>query len=269
MASARVTIHQPELWQACSKILWVNKRPLHYAELGRRAMVPLCLATDDPQLVSKVIEDVRQWFVDRMKGEVVYTGKPHCMMYFRRWLPRETYLLNDEFVDIEASATTCFIATCEAIDRKPYMMNKSGMPDTEWTKNIVKGFQIEKAVASFFQDKWPEFYRHADNHGDYTAPCNHDFKIETPSRIWLVDAAGRNRNGKYGSPNGKYRADLHVLAEISGDSYRITGFVPCRDFVREFTETTAYPFYKLEVLLNCIRDGIPWPLSKSANAISA
>lgn len=204
------------IFPVCRKILDRELRLIHYAELTRLALVQLGLNDNDVNW-QRQIEDVREKMLLAGQYDTFYTGKPHCLAGVSWWFESsQLRLLNPSSgVVIPGDATAGADGAFEALMRDPFMKVKTSAPCEKIARGRANGIVLEKHVAYWFQTRWPEFYLPPDNEGQWSAWCDHDFKLKINGNTYKIDVSGKKLNGSYGNPGqGKRRVDFHLICEI-------------------------------------------------------
>jgi hypothetical protein len=142
----------------------------------------------------------------------------------------------------------------------------------ERVRGLARGMVIQEHTIAWFREHWPEFYRDADNTGQWTRPCRHDFKLQVPGHgVLEIDIAGPRRDGTYGNPvGGKPKTDLHLLCrlDVVGQNIVWEGVVSGKRYAQLQTvvpELTTSP-ESLTVWLNCVQAGLDYGGLKHAFA---
>ncbi len=262
------TLQMTKFFEVCRSVLEQELRPIHYAALTEKALTKLGLTRRDVNW-SRQIEDVREKMLLAGRYETFYTGAPHCLAGFRWWFEGDQLrLLNpSKGIEIPGSASDGVNGAFEALMRSPDMKIKTNAP-TEWVmKSRASGLVIEKHVASWFEQNWPEFYRSPDNNGQWSLVCDHDFKLEINGKVYKVDVTGKRLNGNYGNPGaGKKTIDFHLLCEVVGRNVLWRSVYLGRNY-KNIISPEGQLFggmwpERMVVWLNCLRDNIDYTAIK-------
>jgi hypothetical protein len=246
-----------DFFRVVRDVLTESVSVIHYRDATRMALDRL------PPLpglsMKRQIEDVREKMYKDGQFGLVYLGTPHCAAVFPKWLaPFTPELLPADQVTVAGNAEAGINAAYEAIMRKDNLIQKvpSASPEARFTA-MARGYVIQHHVSAWFKRKWPQFWEAADNTGEWTRPCNHDFKLRVAGVVFLVDVAGERLRGGYVGPStGKQPAHLHLCAKIHGDSVIIDGVMTGKDFAEAAGK--LLPWYKamnplrLTFWLNCM-----------------
>jgi hypothetical protein len=245
-----------ELFRACNQVLSEALMPLHYERLTELAVERLGYQGVN---IAMAMEDVREKMLERKaqaeKYEVVYTGRPACLVVKRRWFLAS--LLHADSVVIPGDAYCGYLAAYEVALRAPHMAQKHARATLQ---NIAegrgRGLTIETHVAEWFRARWPEFYREPDNYGQHRRACGHDFKLFVDGHAMEVDVAGPDRHGGFGGVN-KPRAHVHLLCLIDRPNvvWRAVQIGTLED--RVVPEAAVSP-EKMVVWLNCRQQDIDY-----------
>lgn len=214
MTYRRDVVSMSRLFPACNRVLDRELRPLHYKELMKMALELLKISPAKVD-TSKLAEDIREKLPPRANNDIIYTGKPDCLMAKLHWFPRVAPpLLHDEYIVIPGNVSQGIEGAFEALMRNQYMINK--IRDYE-RRNLVRaqGLVVEKHVTNWFKRNYPNFYREADNYRQWERACRHDFKLQVGDKSLSVDVSSDVGNG-YHSHNKK-PTDLHLLCEVSSN----------------------------------------------------
>ena len=120
------------------------------------------------------------------------------------------------------------------------------------------GMAIEFHVSNWFQEKWPEFWKPPDNEYNYKVPCDHDFKLALPDRVYGVDVAGPLRDGTFGTYSAKLRTDLRVFAEMEPGGVYMRGVMSGQSCPSSISPLVMKPCTRMFVWLNCVKFGFPY-----------
>lgn len=288
-------VRMDALFPVCVEVLREEQRPLHYAELTRKALARLGYSWHDVPW-QKQVEDVREKLLLAGSRGTAYIGRPYCVGVLREWFPDPDcqMMLNMEELALPLRAEICTEAMVDAIYRFNYMQTKTftakkelGLfPDVaeELVGEIVgeieryravaevlpsldnrirgaaRGKLIEFHVADWFRQKWPENYGHSPNRGRWNEKCKFDFSLRFGSKIYLFDVAGPNQDGTFGHPRGggKKTVDFHVLGGLNSNSVLVYGFVTGKRFTERIFKEFSNPLIWLVVYLNCTKLRIPY-----------
>jgi hypothetical protein len=141
------------------------------------------------------------------------------------------------------------------------MLQKHEHANTEaLNRGRARGFVIERHVAAWFERRFESLYRHPDNHGRWTDPCDHDFKLDIGDKTYRVDVAGPDRYGKFRMHPRKPKADLHLLCRIDGKDVAWIGVETGQAFAElgEVDHLLVTSPHRMMVWLNCISAGIDY-----------
>lgn len=256
----RLAVPMGPLFRACSAVLDEEMRPLHYAELTRRARARLFVSESEvPATWAK--EDVREKMLARRKFGCVYLEAPHCLAAKGGWWSGAQMELGPSLfppVAIHGSSSAGIEGAFEALMRAPHMLIKTAASTQSINIGRARGLVIEAHVRQWFAAKWPEFYVAADNEGRWEMPCAHDFKLRVGGSMYLVDVFNPNLDGSVSNRSGKRGVHLHLHCEsigndvvwhavIKGADYR--GVIPAH---RQMTPA------RLVVWLNCAAVGLDY-----------
>lgn len=259
----------PALFRACVEVLADSLSPWHYADLAAEALRRLGLAADADTL-RRAKEDVREKMLEAGRFGTAYTGPPHYLAVLSRWFPSaQRELLNPatEPIIVRAHAGWAIDGCLEALLRSKHMVTKIADTPARW-EGMARGMILERHVAGWFRDQWPDSWAPPDNAGRWREWCNHDFKLRLYGRAYLVDVMGPLRDGMFGLPagGGKRLVDLHVVARQRGADVAICGFQHGKALAERFGEEETIPICRLAVRLNCEARG--WDYRAVAASIS-
>lgn len=126
------------LFPACVEVLREEQRPMHYAELTRKALARLGYGWHDVPW-HRQVEDVREKLLLASSRGTAYIGKPYCVGVLKEWFPGpESQIvvdgkvlvlkqqeLNTERVPLPLQTEICIEAMVDAIYRFNYMQTKT------------------------------------------------------------------------------------------------------------------------------------------------
>lgn len=251
-----------DLFPACVNVLSKVLRPLHYADLTERAM-KACGIPQPRQSpwFKKNIENVREKLLQAGQYETFYTGAPMFAGAFRSWFVSDAQLaMTLDYVEISGSAKAGAEGAFDALMRSPHMLiHNPGLAHTERLNRIrASGLVLEKHVSQWFERRYPEFYADPDNHGAWTIPCSHDFKLVVENRVFAIDVAGPDENGNYGKRGRKRPTDLHFICRLHGDHCLWEGVVRGEGYQPDIDPASIFSPTAFLVWLNCAKHGIPY-----------
>lgn len=250
----------PELFDACISVLDKRLVPIYYAELTESAFELLGISSKTHNL-RKAAEDVRQWLPKRK--HVFYSSDPYYAMAKNEWFIRDQLpLLNvdafdkPDFLVVPGSVKYGSDGAFEALMRAPYMVAKIKDP-TRLNRVRSNGLVLEKHIAGWFEENWPEFYRNPDNHENWEQWCSHDFKLELPFGTWEIDVCGPNSNGGFGKPQ-KRSTHFHIMAKMTGHNAEIVGVQRGEKYDEYTSPVNSITPTRFVVLLNCLKSGMDY-----------
>lgn len=281
------TVSDRILFPACVSVLEEAVRPLHYKEITTRALARLGLNVEDVNL-TKVKEDVRERLLEAGRLGTFYVPKPYCLGGLQKWLDSsQRPLFQEDFrhetVRIEGNAQAGFLGSFEVLMRRPFMLAKAegedpilkarrDWTDADWRKmrkiseRHAKGYTIEAHVIEWHRSRWPDLILDAENAGEYTKPCGHDFRIYHGSRPLKVDITGAGYQGEYGkSVHGKPRADYHLCCTLDHREGCVwfEGFISGKDFGEWIGPEQLMSPLIYVVYLDCLAAGLPYRVLRS------
>jgi hypothetical protein len=258
---ANDTLPMSEMFSACHEVLQREMRPLRYTELTEMALGDLGLSKADV-CWRRQIEDVREKMLLAGQYDSFYVGAPHCLGGLRWWFRNgQLRLLHPTpGIVIPGNATWGAAGAHEALRRDPYLKIKSSVPREKIAWARARGFVLEKHVAGWFKENWPDFYLPPENEREWRRGSNHDFKLRVDGRVFKVDVSGPRQDGQFGNPGqGKRRADFHLICEIVGRDVLWKSVFAGGDYGRViFPDFTGIWPERMAVWLNCKRDGIDY-----------
>jgi hypothetical protein len=244
------------------KILSERLIPMHYKTLATLAAQRLTGGEEFSAI------DIAEDFRGKGKGfpgercGMFYTGKPDCLVGFRDWfISEQTPMfgdLNFRTVTLPIKNQEVIAAAIESHMRIEFMLNKFNLQKEARFKQVLFGLIVEETVRSFFAERWPEFYKPADNHKKYEDYCDHDFRLFIFPKCYRVDVATLSkRHNDFVKPPGKPTADIHILATMNPleDTVTIHGYTRGEDY-RDHTPKYKKSFDRLACFLNCQKHGI-------------
>lgn len=261
-------ISMKDLFPVCVNILDREKTPIHYRKLTELALVgdlKICLPHD---LFLKNAENVREKLLCAEQRGTFYTGLPLCMGALRHWFKTDQLEFTTDFITIQGNAQAGASGAFEALMRSQYMIiNNPSLRNTEMLNRARSaGMVLEHHISEWFQEQYPTLYQPPDNHGIWSRPCNHDFKLLINGRSILVDVAGPDWHGKYGKRGRKPKADVHLLCRMAGKDCVFEGVVGGESFSENVVPMAAFSPTAFLVWLNCCKTGIDYnSLVMSAN----
>jgi len=239
--------------------------PLHYTEITRLALRIHGKNPDDmdPQVFKDQAEDIREKVLLAQQHGTSYVGLPFYMGILREWIEhtaKQKTLFNKEAWShiIHGSASAGMSAGVSLGMRLRHMTVRSGALDHVRVAAAAGGLVVEAHVSEYFRKMWPGFWRPPDNEGIWRTGCWHDFKLELPSDLWLVDVLGPElRSGIY-NLRTKKPVDLHLAAKITGRDVLWQGWRQGKTMREPLPGEGFMAPSRLIVALNCAREGIDW-----------
>ena len=239
---------------ACKILLKQQMKPMHYAELTRRALQIVNLSFDDIGF-RKWADELREKVFTAGLDGFVYVGKPHHLVVLSSWFETDWLFNTDvDAIRIDVTSELATEAAREAALRVPHMVNKFNDSPEAQAERVARGLLIEKAVSGWFRSTFPTLWRPPDNDGDYKCWCGHDFKLKLRNQTWLCDVAGSHRDGLYGVANGgkPNGAHIHILADDCSLTVNIKGFRYGNEFRGErFAAESSRSIVRLVFFLHC------------------
>jgi hypothetical protein len=250
-----VTPSVTDLFPACVNVLAEKLCPMHYKDLTQAAWRKLGYRDYEIQQF-RTWEDVREKLPMHGKYNVIYTGKPDCLMAKQDWFTGlQMPLLNPDFIIIPGSATSGVNGAFESLMRHGSMLNKYNSPEEERNRRISRGMVIEKHVSDWFRSNYPLFYIPPENERQWTKPCSYDFMIKAGNVRLKVDVSGLNADGAYGNKNKK-STDIHLLCRLVDSSIIWEGIAKGKEFSSTTYPEEATSPMRMVVWLNCIANNI-------------
>lgn len=208
------------LFPACVEVLHSHLYPIHYQELTRKAIEKLSSQNQSIAgcSISKSAEDVREKLLKQKARGTFYTGKTGYMGAIQSWFPTKQIGINFDLITIPCNLKASLDGGFEAMMRIPYMKTKVFNSPSRYM-GCVRGQIIEKHVAYWFRDHYPEIYAPPKNEGNWKTGCDHDFILKIPNYGDLfVDVMGCDKNGNYTTPKGKPITSVHLLCRAVDNS---------------------------------------------------
>lgn len=250
-----------EMVDACEKVLRDEMRPIYYQDLTEMALARLGYSPRDVNW-KRQIEDVREHVLEAGRKGMVYFPKPHYLGAIGWWFEDGQLRLihPTQGIIIPGHAEHGADGAFECIMRSPFMLAKGETRPENLATRRARGLVLEKHVAGWFHDKWPQFYQPPDNDKRWMQPCAHDFKLEVDGRTYLVDVSGPSANGQYGMPgNGKATTGLHLICEIQGQDVLWRSVVSGKEFSANINpDFHGKTPESMVVWLNCHKYGIDY-----------
>ena len=258
---ASETLPMDIMSDGCYQVLKRKLIPIHYANLAEIALNDLGLSKKDGDW-QRQIEDVREKMLLKGRLDTFYTGKP-CYLGAIRWWFDDNQLRLAHPTDgiwIAGSASLGMDGAFEALMRDPYMKIKKPVPRERVARARANGLVVEKHVANWFKQNWPEFYLPPDNEYFWETPCDHDFKLRIDQSVFKVDVSNKSLSGKYGNPGqGKRKVDFHLICEVIDKDVLLKAVFTGKNY-----DTQIYPDVngvcpeRMIVWLNCIQGGLDY-----------
>ncbi len=92
--------------------------------------------------------------------------------------------------------------------RAPHMLTKFAHNAVR-VAGQMRGLIIEHHVSGWFRENYPERFLEPDNYRKWERVCSHDFKLNTPIGLLLIDVSGPKKDGSFGAYPFKPRCDVH------------------------------------------------------------
>lgn len=250
-----------DMVDACEAILRETLRPLHYAGLTDMAAQRLGYASNEWNY-KRQIEDVREHILQAGRKRMIYFPAPYCMGAIDWWFDDGQLCLihPSSGIVIPGHAEHGADGAFEAVMRHQYMDPKGETRPEPLARRRARGLVLEKHVAGWFRDNWPQFYQPPDNDARWKQPCAHDFKLVVDGRTYLVDVSGPSANGMYGNPgNGKATTGLHLICEITGQDVLWRSVLSGKEYVSNINpDFHGKTPESMAVWLNCYKCGIDY-----------
>ncbi len=259
-----------QLFAGCSQVLDQNLVPLHYRALTAQSLRIMGMDTRLCDL-DLLAEDVREKMLVPGRHSTIYTGKPDCLAAKRGWFfgVADTLSLfrEDDCIHIPGNASSGIQGTIEALMRLPHMIAKhTSQTNPARISGAARGLVIEAHVADWFRAHGPAFFVAPDNAGQWTVPCDHDFKLKIGTRLLKVDIAGPRIDGSFGRSAYKSPVNLHLLCQVKGQGVEWTGVVRGEEFEPDIMPENILSPRRMSVWLNCLSAGLDYnSLSAVAN----
>jgi len=250
----------PILFNACADILAAHRRPIRYDALTYMALKSLGISRNDADF-NKEKENVREKMLIAGRYGALYTYKPlYCGVLAHWFTTSEQMEMLLDVVHIPGSATAGSVGAMEALMRVEHMEvhNQALIGSELRMEALANGLVLEKHIAFWFDENYPDMYSDADNSGNWRRPCNHDFKLTVGKRTYRIDVTGPDRHGEHGKRGKKRPTDIHLLAEISGSECLWTGVTKGEHFVDRLDPATVFSPVAFLVWLNCHKHGIDY-----------
>lgn len=246
-------ISMKDLFPVCVHILDREKTPIHYRKLTALALEKEMKVFLSGDAFMKNAENVREKLLCAEQRGTFYTGSPLCMGALRHWFKTDQLQFTADYITISGNASAGAAGAFESLMRSRHMViNNPSLRNTEILNRArSSGLVLEHHVSEWFKEQYPAIYQHADNHGAWDRPCNHDFKLLINGRPLLVDVAGPDWHGNYGKRGRKPKAEVHLLCRISGKDCLFEGVVGGEDFTESVIPITAFSPTAFLVWLNC------------------
>lgn len=248
-----------DLFPACVNVLSHELRPLHYADLTARAMRRLGVpAPEQSEWFGKNSENVREKLLLSGQRGTCYTGAPLYAGALQAWFIDAQLAMTMDYIEIPGSAQAGVDGAFEVLMRAPSMMiHRKELAHTERLNRVrSSGMVLEKHISRWFQRQYPAFYGEADNHGQWSRPCSHDFTLTVNDRKFLIDVAGPNESGNYGKRGRKHPTDLHLICRVSADHCLWEGVVRGEGFIESIDPASIFSPTAFVVWLNCAKHSI-------------
>jgi len=263
---ANDVVPMPKLFQACSKVLDDNKRPMHYRGLTLAGLQKLGRSKEGVNW-TRQIEDVREKMLEAGQYGTFYLGKPYCLAAKRDWFITDRFFApigQSQRISIDPGLIET--VTFEALMRQPYMQKKNPFANEgRRLAALAKGLAIEAPVKQFFREQWPDFYLQPDNEGKWTIPCDHDFWLLVDGYRWKIDVCGPNQYEEYRNPGqGKKSVAFHLLCRRESGYIIWEAVHKGENFQGTVTLENAISPLVFIVFLNCYKYGVPYDELKQA-----
>lgn len=261
MATRLVVPSLTAVREAAVTLLTEHQRPIYYIELAGMVLTHLEW-NFDADLKRAVAEDLREKILEAGQQGLGYSGKPHYLAWFKRWLPAGRTLFSDSKIPIPITRDAALMAAIEGMLRFEHILNKKADGKEAHAARIANGFIIEKTVSNWFRLNWPGAWQPPQNERRWAEWCDHDFRLSlaASSRVLKVDVAGPGADGLVGVRyGGKPRAELHIIAEGHHLGVAVIGY----ETGETFADALRRPIQGLSpeiicVLLNAETRGIPF-----------
>lgn len=204
------------------------------------------------------------WDHEKARGYLIAEagGWVHATWWFQDipgWPGPEHGGVRLQLPSAEAVLARALSGLSEYYDRKPYMGQKhSTANDCNRDRWGARGMILEHVVRGWFEVSYPGLVGAADNEGDVTTGCAHDFKLTIAGREVCVDVSGQNKYGAHEAHARKRKTDLHLTVFLDDDgSVRWDGVVPGHEFEGKDVREKKRPPDSLLVRLNMELAGVP------------
>ena len=141
---------------------------------------------DHPEIDGREAERFREHFAK--EPGIIKCGPWYALS---RWFdPVLPFVAFDDMLPLNLSGRCIREAQIEALRRLPNMIVRNPRT-TQVRRNMAAfdGLTVEKHIAAYFRETWPQFYTPASNNGLFDKPAPDDFSLLLAGKKWKIDVA--------------------------------------------------------------------------------